>query len=513
MSERQIVIGCITNTEYLQQIKDEWNSLYIESQPAKVLCDWCFEYFNKHGKAPMRNIESILLKKLKKKKVKKELAEEIETDILQDLSTQYENQENDLDVLLSETRDYFLERQLELHTEEIQYLLNKGEIRKAREAQENFQFKVGGEDEGIDLADENTDNKIDAAFDSNNQNVVKFTGALGKFWNDEMTRGSFVSILAPEKRGKTFTLLEFMMLAYEQGKKVAFFQAGDMTEGQQLIRTAIYLTKKSNKEKFCGKQYIPVIDCVKNQTNTCNRRIRASKFGPFDDKTEKEVREEMTYEELVDAKVKNKFYRNCYNCLNWQEKSWGAVWLEEFDNGSEPLTAREAKRARKQFFTNNNQVRLSSHANGELSVNKVNTILDSWERKYKFKPDLILLDYADLIIGESMKEMRHQIDGVWRGLRGLSQKRNALTVSPTQADSKSYTQDLLTRSNFSEDKRKLAHVTAMYGLNQDSKGRERKIGILRVNKIVLREDGFHETDQVHVLQRLPIGRPNMGSYF
>jgi len=148
-----------------------------------------------------------------------------------------------------------------------------------------------------------------------------------------------------------------------------------------------------------------------------------------------------------------------------------------------------------------------------LSVNKVNNILDSWERKYKFKPDLILLDYADLIIGESMKEMRHQIDGVWRGLRGLSQKRNALTVSPTQADSKSYTQDLLTRSNFSEDKRKLAHVTAMYGLNQDSKGRERKIGILRVNKIVLREDGFHETDQVHVLQRLPIGRPNMGSYF
>lgn len=512
MSERQIIIGCITNTEYLKQIKEEWNPSYIESQAAKVLSSWCFEYFNKHGKAPMRNIESILLKKLKKKKVKKELAEEIETDILQDLNEQYENQINDLDVLLSDTREYFLERQMELHIEEVQALLDKGEILKAKEIQDEFKFKVGGENEGIDLADDSTDEKIDAAFDSNTQIVIKFSGALGKFWNDELTKGSFVSLLAEEKSGKTFMLLEFMMQAYEQGKKIAFFQAGDMTEGQQLIRTAIYLTQKSNKEKFCGKQYIPVIDCVKNQTDTCNRRIRASKFGPFKEKTEKEVREEITYDELVEAKQNNKFYKNCYNCINWQNNAWGAVWLEEFNNGAEPLTAREAKRARKKFFTNNNQVKLASYANGELTIEKMNSVLDTWELQ-GFKPDLILVDYADLIVGQRMKEMRHSIDYVWRSLRGMSQKRDALTISPTQADAKSYEQDLLTRSNFSEAKSKLAHVTAMYGINHDKEGREQKIGITRINKIVLREDSFHSTDQVIVLQKLAIGRPVLGSFF
>lgn len=512
MSERQITIGCITSTEYLKQIKDEWNPLYIESQAAKNLCTWCFEYFDKHGKAPMRNIETILLKKVKRKKIKKELAEEIETDILQDLSTQYENQSNDLDVLLSDTREYFIQRQWELHQEEVQLLFDKGEILKARQLQESFKFKVNDGDESIDLADSSVDEKIEAAFDSNTQIVVKFDGALGKFWNDELTRGSFVSILAPEKRGKTFWLLEFMMQAYEQGRKIAFFQAGDMTEGQQLIRTAIYLTQRSNKEKFCGKQYIPVIDCVKNQNDTCNRKIRACDFGPFDEKSDKEIREEITYDELVDAKINNKLYKNCYNCLDWQAKPWGAVWLEEFNNGPEPLTAREAKIARKKFFTNNNQIRIDTYANGELTVNLINNKLDTWERK-GFKPELILIDYADLIVGQTMNEMRHTIDNVWRGLRGMSQKRNALVVSPTQADAKSYLQDLLTRSNFSEDKRKLAHVTAMYGLNEDTKGRESKLGITRINKIVLREDGFHETEQVRVLKRLQIGRPNLGSFF
>jgi len=509
--ERQIVIGLITSTEYLQQIKDEWNPLYIESQAAKLLSTWCWGYFDKHGKAPMQNIENILMQKVKKKKVKKEIAEEIETSILKGLSEQYEKQTNDLDVLLSDSREYFTERQWELHQEEVSQLFSKGEILKARQAQDNFKFVIGGESEGIDLADKSVEAKIDAAFDTNNQIVVKFTGALGAFWNDELTKGSFVSILAPEKAGKTFLLLEFMMEAYSQGKKIAFFQAGDMTEGQQLIRTAIYLTQKSNKEKFCGKQFIPVLDCVKNQNNTCNRRIRASSYGVFNDKTDEQIRTGITYAEIIEAKQENPRYKNCYNCLNWQTNPWGSVWLEDFDNGTAPLTASEAKKAWRKFFTHNNQVRLATYANGELTIQKMNTALDLWKLQ-GFEPEIILADYADLIVGQTMNEMRHTIDGVWRGLRGMSQKRDALVVSPTQADAKSYLQELLTRNNFSEDKRKLAHVTAMYGMNQDADGREKKLGIMRLNKIVLREDGFHNTDQVRLVQRLQIGRPNLGSF-
>ena len=35
--ERNIIIGLITNTDFLQQLKEEWNPLYLESQAAKIL--------------------------------------------------------------------------------------------------------------------------------------------------------------------------------------------------------------------------------------------------------------------------------------------------------------------------------------------------------------------------------------------------------------------------------------------------------------------------------------------
>jgi len=413
---------------------------------------------------------------------------------------------------LIDTREYFIERQLEINNEEVQSALDKGDIKLARQLREDFKLVVGGEDEGLDLADKDIDAKIDAALKDADTPVVKFHGALGEFWNSELTKGSFVSLLAPEKRGKTFTLLEFMMLAYEQGVETAFFQAGDMTEAQQIVRTAIYLTQKSNKAKFCGKQYIPVLDCIKNQTDNCNRRIRASPFGVFKEKTEEQIRKEITYEEILEAKKGNKFYKNCYNCINWQNHPWGTVWLEEFDNGADPMTASEAKKAWHKFFDNTDKVKLSTHANGELTIPKMISVLESWKR-IGFKPKLILLDYADLVEAAKVGDMRHLINYVWRSLRGITQTYDALMVAPTQADAKAFEQELLKLGNFSEDKRKLAHTTAMYGLNQDPNNREKKLGIMRINKIVVREDSFHYSDVVHVLQHLQIGRPNLGSYF
>jgi hypothetical protein len=510
--ERKIIIGLIVSTEFLQQIKDEWNPEYIESQVAKTLAGWCWEFYNTHNKAPNKEIESILIKKLRKKKIKKDLAEELETDILQGLSEQYTSNDLDVDALLTDTREYFTERQLQLLSEELQTYIEKGEIDKAKAAYEKFQLIEGGQKEGLDLSSDEVFAKIDEAFDTNNQIVIKFTGALGDFWNDELVRGGFVAILAPEKRGKTFMLMEAMMEGYLQKRKVAFFQAGDMTEGQQLIRTAIYLAQKSNKEKFCGKQYIPVLDCIKNQTDTCNKKIRACQFGVFEPDRVENLRQTITYDELVEAHQANKFYKNCYNCLNWSKNKWGTPWLARFDNGKDPLTAKEAKNHFKKFFHGNETIKLSTHANGELTINKMKSILSTWARKDKFVPDLILVDYADLLVSTERMDTRHQIDHIWRSLRGMSQTYNALIIAPTQADAKSYEQELLKLGNFSEDKRKLAHVTAMYGLNQSPDGREKKLGIMRINKIVVREDGFHESDQVHILQKLAIGRPNLGSY-
>ena len=144
------------------------------------------------------------------------------------------------------------------------------------------------------------------------------------------------------------------------------------------------------------------------------------------------------------------------------ENNLGCVYLKKIDVGSEPLGAQQAKSLFKKYFVDKkSRIKLSTHANGTLTIGKIKSILQKWKRE-GFIPDLILIDYADLIVSNTKVDVRHQIDGIWKQLRGLSQEYNCLIVSPTQADAKSYETDLLTLKNFSEDKRKFAHVTAMY---------------------------------------------------
>lgn len=510
MIERKIIIGLITNTEFLKQIQDDWNNEYLESNTARTLSLWCWEYFRKYKKAPKRNIEIIFIKKLKKG-LDENFASEMEEEILPELSNEYEKETYHLDALLDETRKYFTERQLTIHKETLETLLEKNEIENAVSHMENFRLKSFGNEDGLDLADKEIIlPKLKEVFDTNLEHLIKFPGALGSFWNDSFIRGGFVSLLAPEKRYKSWMLLEFMMRALRQNKKVAFFQAGDMTENQQLMRICIYLSKKSNKEKYCGDVFIPVKDCIKNQTDNCNKPIRESGFGIFK-KLEEEVRKEITIDELKKAYKENPNYRNCYNCPEFYENKWGAVWLQK-KTIKTPLTIYDARKQIKKFFIQNKKkVRLSTYSNGTLSVPKIESIMDSWERK-GFVPDIVIIDYADILEGNKRLELRHQENEKWKQLRKLSQDKNCLVITATQADAKSYEKDLLTQTNFSEDKRKYAHVTAMFGLNQDKEGREKKLGVMRINQLIAREDEFIVTDTIKVLQSISTGQPYLDSY-
>ena len=511
MIERKILIGLITNTEYLRELQQDWNPMYLESSVARLLSGWCWSYYSKYNKAPMRDIELIYIRKLKRG-IDKDLAEEIEQEILPGLSSEYESTGTNLQTLLDETHTYFTERQITIHKETIEALLYKGKLEEAKELVDAFRvLDFSKEKQGLDLSKPEILQKIDAAFNTTYQNVVKFPGALGEFWNDQLVRGALVAILAPEKRGKTFLLLEFLMRAYKQGKKVAFFQAGDMTENQQLMRICIYLARKSNKEKYCGVQYLPVQDCVKNQADTCDKKIRECNFGIFSN-SEDEIRKGVSYQDLLQAYKDYPQYKNCFNCPEWAKSNWGTPWLEKIEIKN-PLTERTAKTVVKNFFIKSGlEIRISTHANSTLSISKMDTILDQWKEE-GFVPEMILVDYPDIMAPDTKMEFRHQENEKWKGLRRISQERDCLVIAPTQADALSYEKDTLTLKNFSEDKRKYAHVTAMYGLNQDTAGREKKIGLLRINKLIVREDEYVVSDTVTVLQKLSIGRPFIGSYF
>jgi ferredoxin len=315
--------------------------------------------------------------------------------------------------------------------------------------------------------------------------------------------------MAPEKRGKTWLLMDIMLQAHKQNKKVLLFQAGDMTENQQIARMMVSITKHTNRI-MPEDIYVPVIDCIKNQCNDCALSVRECDLGVFAHIGEKELRENQpTKMQLIEAYKDNPEYKPCINCSQFAKSRWGTVFVVK-RKSPDTLTINAAQEAAERYFTKDN-IRISTHSNGTLSVYKMKTIIKKLKAK-NFEPDIVLVDYGDLLVDFSVKEERHKQNQIWKDMRGCSQEYNNLWIVPTQTDADSYEKDTIKQKNFSEDKRKYGHVTAMFGLNQDNKGREKEIGIIRVNKILVRE-GENTNEQVHVIQRLEIGRPIVTSYF
>ena len=509
--ERRVVIGMIVSTDYLSMIRKFWNVDFFNSIICKTISSWVVEYYDKYRKAPKKDIENMFYDKLIKNQVSKDLAEEFEEDFLPNLVDEYDREDKfNSAYLYDQTIDFFKAQQLRLHNEQIENLLNQGRTEEAEELAKSFKPTVLDKTSvGLEIPSEEALEKIERAFNNKLVQVITYPDALGQMWNDHLVRGGFIGLLGPEKRGKTFWLIEFAMRGLRQKCNVAFFQAGDMTEEQMLRRICVYIAQKSDREHYCEESFVPVKDCVFNQLDMCEEENRNCDFGVFSGMFDpSNVYDNLTKEMIVERMSKYPDYEPCYdyNC----KKKKGSVWLKKVPKQN-PLKAKEATRKLVNFFNRyKRRFKLATYPADTLSVGEIKRCLDEWEILDGFVPDVVVVDYAD-IMTENVHEFRHRQDAIWKKLRGLSEERHVLVVTATQADADSYKAYTLGLQNFSEDKRKYAHVTAMYGLNQDPKGREKELGVMRINELVVREGEFSPSNEVKVLQYLRGGRAFVGS--
>lgn len=523
MIERRILIGLITNTTYLKQVRPLITPQLIASSTARMLVNWTLKYYDKYKQAPESHIEDIFYKRLKEG-LPKDVAEEIEQDILPELSEEYEQDSNvDTEYLVEETVAYLKRQHLLNLSEQIEATIENGigdldkRIQDAEQLARTFKTVERDKDETLDLSKPESNERIRKAFEKLADPIVEFPKQLGQFWNHVFVPGGFIAFLAPEKRGKTYLLLEIAMRALRQGRKVAMFQAGDMNEGDQLKRIAMYLTKKNTLEKYCKDHFEATRDCIRNQFNKCQKKERECDFGLWTEK-EKEDYHKFKMQDFISKYTDNEDYRPCYNCEEYDRFKLGTNWIKPVE-GCEPLTVDEAEKAIIKFFQENKrQFKIDTHPSNTLSFNKAEAQLDKWEGEDGFVPDIILFDYIDIMLApDTRKQVRDQENDKWKQARKLSQKERQgilpLVIIPTQSDADSYKKDRLRLENFSEDKRKYAHTTAFYGLNQDRRGIEKSFGLLVINELLLREGDFSCENTCTLIQNLRQGRPLKGSYF
>ena len=127
-------------------------------------------------------------------------------------------------------------------------------------------------------------------------------------------------------------------------------------------------------------------------------------------------------------------------------------------------------------------------------------------------PDVVVADYADLLAPEPFtknQEYRHQVNESWKIMRRVSQNHHLLFVTATQAAASSYASSVIRKTDFSEDKRKNAHVTGMLGINQTTE--EKKLGIYRLNWVFLRDGAWTDTQVVTTAGNLGLCCPCLSS--
>lgn len=510
--EKAITTGMVVSTQYLKDVRAIYAPDLLAIPYARIVAQWCLDYYERYAEAPGRYIGDIF-ESHRRNGLAADQAELIE-DFLAGLSDEYEHAEAgkfNAAYLLDQTELRFEARNQELLIQDIKALHAKGDFRAAEELLTGYKRISRPTSDGCEpLSDMAV---IQRAFDEDDSRILfRLPGALGELVGP-VEREDFIGILGPEKRGKSWRLLDIAIRALRVGCNVAYFDAGDMSEDQIVRR--LHTRVSGLSPKYWGRSLRPIIDCAHNQNDRCRRRERKCRRGCTEERVDEAGR--TVYKRLAFKDVLG--YATCTACAKdnnpneWQ--FWGSVWYEEVDTErlswqkAYELGKRIADRSRKRF-------KLSCHANSTLSVAGMRAQLDRWQSEDGFVADVVLADYFDIFDEEPGTKSRDNQarlihDVRWRAGRRLTQEMHCALITATQADASSYDQKSLKLKNFSESKTKYAHVTKFWALNQTAD--EKRDGIMRMATLIAREDNFDIIREVAIGQDLRHGQPYLFSYW
>ena len=452
--ERRVVVGMVTDAGVLGRIAPKWDrdEGMFASKWANLVGGWCCKYFEKYGKAPGNAIQGIYESWATSKQRDEDTTALVEK-FLKAISGEYEAQKENANTeyTLDQAGELFNKVKMTKLAETIQGHLDLGKPEDARKLIEGFGKVELGAGAGVDIMSDEA--AWQTAFEHSSEPIIQYPGALGEFFGDSLGRDCFVAFMAKEKGGKTFWMMDLAFRAMCQRRRVAFFQVGDLSQSQIMHRWGIRAAKHPRKP---GRVRIPI----------------AIERGDEDHFAKVPEYKEKVFET-------------------------GLTWKQAY-NACQEITKRTIK-------SDESYCRVSVHPSDTINVHGIRGIIAGWERA-GWVPDVVIVDYADILAPPlGAEEGRHQINKTWMQLRSLSTQLHCLVVTATQADAASYTADTLGRRNFSEDKRKYAHVTATIGINATDE--EKEAGISRLNFLVLREEEFIERRCVHVGGSLGIANP------
>lgn len=455
----------ITSKTVLAAVADRWDkSGLFESRWSNLVGNWCVNHFRKYNKAPGQRIENIFDRWASGREGKDKENVKLIEKFLSSIAGQYarEKKKTQVQFVIDLASEHFNAVKCTETCEEATGLIEDGRIAEALALMENFKKVEMGMGSRISVL--NDKQAIKEAFTQKSKPVITYDGALGTFFGSALERDGFISFEGIEKRGKSWIMVEMAWQAMLQGRNVAMFQVGDLSKDQIMRR---FMTRAMGRPLEPTKKGRPVLKPLGMTVRGQGKDVMA---------------------DVVHKHLKFKDH------VKWQT-AWKAC-----------------QKIRQPWGKGQDLLQLEVYPNTSISINGIAGVMDSWKRNDGWIPDVIIIDYADILAPIDGKiDTRHQIDATWRGMRSLSQRNHCLVITATQASAAAYEAETLSMRHFSESKTKRAHVTGSIGINQTEA--EKKLGLYRFNWIVGREWDYSSDVCVHCAGSLGLAAPMMLSSF
>lgn len=464
--ERLIVTGMLVDPHVLGRIAAKWPAGaggLFQNKYANLLAHWAVKHWERYGTPPGSAVAGYFANWAEKRGSSDKDTVALVEKFLASLSDEYEQaaKECNAQYTLDLADKHFNKVALANLATAVQGHLDNGEVELAHGLASTYNHIELAGGAGIDVFQDEA--AIRQAFEANAEPLIIYPDSLGQFFRWSLQRGGFVSFLGPEKRGKSWWLLDIVVRAIVQRRRVAYFEVGDQSQEEVIQRIGCRVARQPLEWGQKWPYTVKVPTAIERDPDSPLAEV---------------AYDERTYE----------------SPLTWRT-AWAAV---------QSMMENKVK-------SKNSYLKLSCHPNSSISVAGIKSIVQGWVRT-GWVPDVIVIDYADILAPPAgTQETRDQINATWKALRALSQSLHCLVVTATQADAASYDQDTLDMKNFSEDKRKFAHVTGMVGINQNAK--EKEHGIMRLNWLVLRKGKFNKNRLCHVAGCLELGNPAVKSTF
>jgi hypothetical protein len=497
--EQKLLTGLIVSTAFCNRILPLVNPLYFQMPQSKLIHSWVKRYYEKYKEAPKSDIRHIF-------EVEKSLLKEGEVELvsafLSSLSEEYVNETGSFNIeyFVDGAIAYLLERSLVLLSDRINSFVAAGKTNEAYKLVSNYTEVKKNLSRWINPMDEAYAEEVyHAKFSGEDERqgsdyLFRFPGVLGQLMG-HFERDWLVGFLGPMKRGKTSWLWETAFQAAYHRLKVAFFSL-EMSDKGLMARGYKRLVAMSDVSDLF---LYPCFDCLSNQTGTCTKRERVNRMALLQDGKKPAF-------ELAGK------YRPCTVCRGSKKDGKLFKIATWFEQEQRPRISLEAlKRSVGGFKMQwGDRIRICSYPEYSANLSQVRADLDDLEAMEGFVPDVIIIDYADILAPEEGAGEDNQLDVTWKMLKNLAGVRHCLVVTASQSTRDTLDKKSVKASNVARDIRKLAHVDGMFSLNQMSE--EKKEGVMRIGVVAHRWMDFNEMDHVQVLQQVNLGQVIIDSY-